>query len=814
LFSKESVPFVLNLLVAAGAIAQIGSQRDRWLILKWISSASPTPNLSMINGISNDVLVCIRLYRVCSVDFSVASMKRRLFLQMAGLLDELVVASDRCKGILELNYEFFEVLVNIELVPVAVAVTVQTDKCGRVVHIVTTAIERALEEEILSYSRFMQRPDGVEFDLDETCSSVMVVESRNALNTALSVSLGSNIEYVPEIMFLSSCRIFWEELQSLKPIASGSYGEVFIAELENRNVAVKKLFRAGKNYQVDRETLREVRVLQELHHQNIVELIGVCLAPMAIVTELVEFGSLRAFLDERPLLPWHISHELLVDIASGMQYIHGLRPSLLHSDLKSPNILLGQKGNRLIAKICDLGLASFTSFTVATSVENPMWAAPELLRKGFRTCTPASDVYSFGIILWELCTSQWPFHDKFQDNDNPKNGRRTMMFDIADAVEGGSRPLLSVVPRCVPRPVVQLMQRCWASAPNDRPSFATVVGELVSALDFGEESSFTSELQEFICVSLPEPTNVVVVMVLLGRNIVSLCSDGRLRVFDSITLEFRQTLTWRLAENVRCASAVTVDNRDAYFVYGTDSMFHLSDALASQCRRSDLNTCDRVSAFGQCIWVAGRSQQGCSVQLWKEGAWLDVSVLVRPKSNVTIMRCIEDDMWIVDERGNEAGCAVSVICGEPSRGNKVLPKSTMNVSESVEDLCLINGFVWLFLSGRIMAVDRKLVTTLFVIDLSNVLLASLPLSSDGVIFGLTEEAAMVMNVVDKEAKIFSSTKVDQTLLKRLHGRIPLIYLSGCGIVIGAFGVSLKSWILRRSSLREGFVMPIESSKEE
>jgi serine/threonine protein kinase len=106
---------------------------------------------------------------------------------------------------------------------------------------------------------------------------------------------------------------------------------------------------------------------------------------------------LRAFLDSREILPWAFRWSLLQGMSGGMEYAHGLRPPLVHSDLKSPNVLLCVLNGVLVAKIADLGIASFASMNAVTMVDNPLWAAPEMIKHAI--CSPSVDIYSFEIIM-------------------------------------------------------------------------------------------------------------------------------------------------------------------------------------------------------------------------------------------------------------------------------------------------------------------------------------------------------------------------------------------------------------------------------
>eukprot|EP00923_Selenidium_pygospionis_P040319 GHVN01069709.1.p1 GENE.GHVN01069709.1~~GHVN01069709.1.p1 ORF type:complete len:1202 (+),score=273.20 GHVN01069709.1:504-3608(+) len=187
-------------------------------------------------------------------------------------------------------------------------------------------------------------------------------------------------------------------------------------------VAVK-IFRRKKNSDkhaseasVARDFYSELQVLSRLRHPNVTLMFGVVLSPSyAIVTEYVRCGSLFDMLHRyhnKLTLPQVV--RLAKEIAYGMAYLH--TNGVLHCDLKSSNILLTPSGS---VKICDFGLATVcdddSERNKATSglpqmlgcVGTHHWMAPEVLRgEGF---TMASDVYSFGMILWEMLTREIPY---------------------------------------------------------------------------------------------------------------------------------------------------------------------------------------------------------------------------------------------------------------------------------------------------------------------------------------------------------------------------------------------------------------------
>jgi Leucine-rich repeat (LRR) protein len=420
-FRFESRRFARMFLESCKVIVKIGWEHEQWIVNRRLATAFPAQlQLRTLPAAPVGAILCVRLFRINSAfEMSVASIVRKLFLQAIGVLTKISsISMDGFCGSLEVKDVSYLVQVAIERTSsLTVVVSTHCDNNGQVVHMVTTAIERALEEDMLDYSRLFQAADGSELDLDRLVSELLNATTRQALHMTLSSSIGRHLPLLPDILLLDAARVFWDELKVEHTIGRGSFGEISLATFRNqKKVAVKKITRQQESqespFSVQRESLREIWVLSLLKHPNIVALVGACFSPLAICMEFLELGSLRAFLDSHAILPWPIRCSLLLDMAGGMEYAHSLHPPLVHSDLKSPNVLLSLLNGVLVAKIADLGLATFTSMNAVTMVDNPLWAAPEMIKHAM--CSPSVDIYSFGIIMWELCSGLLPFAVELQ----------------------------------------------------------------------------------------------------------------------------------------------------------------------------------------------------------------------------------------------------------------------------------------------------------------------------------------------------------------------------------------------------------------
>ncbi|XP_023581724.1 tyrosine-protein kinase Fes/Fps isoform X2 [Trichechus manatus latirostris] len=258
-----------------------------------------------------------------------------------------------------------------------------------------------------------------------------------------------------------------EDLVLGEQIGRGNFGEVFSGRLraDNSLVAVKSC-RETLPPDLKAKFLQEARILKQYSHPNIVRLIGVCTQkqPIYIVMELVQGGDFLTFLrTEGPRLRVKILLQMVGDAAAGMEYLES--KCCIHRDLAARNCLVTEKN---ILKISDFGMSRQEADGVYAASgglrQVPVkWTAPEALNYG--RYTSESDVWSFGILLWEtfsLGASPYPNLSNQQTRDFVE--------------KGGRLPC----PELCPDAVFRLMEQCWAYEPGQRPSFSIICQELQS----------------------------------------------------------------------------------------------------------------------------------------------------------------------------------------------------------------------------------------------------------------------------------------------------------------------------------------------
>lgn len=204
-----------------------------------------------------------------------------------------------------------------------------------------------------------------------------------------------------------------------------------------------------------------------LKHPKILLLYGISATSQAswLICELCGKGSLRMLLnDQKTPLSLLTQISLCLDIADGMMYLHQRKPPIIHRDLKTHNIFIVEKSpGEYIAKIGDWGSARAIALskekTLTQGVGTACWLAPEVILHAHYS--KESDVYAFGIILWEVITRQ------------EVHPRLSAPQIIALVANEGLRP--NIPYKC---PWESLMKRCWNQDPRERPQFAIIVAIL------------------------------------------------------------------------------------------------------------------------------------------------------------------------------------------------------------------------------------------------------------------------------------------------------------------------------------------------
>uniref|UniRef100_A0A673BHB9 Mitogen-activated protein kinase kinase kinase 7 n=1 Tax=Sphaeramia orbicularis TaxID=375764 RepID=A0A673BHB9_9TELE len=251
--------------------------------------------------------------------------------------------------------------------------------------------------------------------------------------------------------------INYEDIEVEEVVGRGAFGVVCKAKWKGKDVAIKTIESESER----KAFIVELRQLSRVNHPNIVKLYGSCNSPVCLVMEYAEGGSLYNVLHGAEPLPYYTASHAMswcLQCSQGVAYLHGMKPkALIHRDLKPPNLLLVAGGT--VLKICDFGTACDIQTHMTNNKGSAAWMAPEVFEGS--NYSEKCDVFSWGIILWEVITRRKPF----DEIGGPA-------FRIMWAVHNGTRPPLI---KNLPKPIESLMTRCWSKDPSQRPSMEEIV---------------------------------------------------------------------------------------------------------------------------------------------------------------------------------------------------------------------------------------------------------------------------------------------------------------------------------------------------
>lgn len=319
--------------------------------------------------------------------------------------------------------------------------------------------------------------------------STIVASSKNGKQDSSKAELSATSSHLKAFTF-NDLKNATRNFRSDSILGEGGFGYVFKGWIDEKThaatkpgtgtvVAVKKLKSEG--FQGHREWLAEVNYLSQLHHENLVKLIGFCSESehRLLVYEFMPKGCLENHLFKRrgQLLSWSVRIHIALDVARGLSFLHSLGCNVIYRDLKSSNILLDSDFN---AKLSDFGLARDGPDGDKTHVSTiiigtPGYAAPEYIALG--RLTPKSDVYSFGVVLLELLSGKRALgddsagvaYDTLVEWARPFLSDNRRMMRIMDTRLGGQYSRKAALS------VAALALQCLDLDPKSRPAMSEVL---------------------------------------------------------------------------------------------------------------------------------------------------------------------------------------------------------------------------------------------------------------------------------------------------------------------------------------------------
>ncbi|XP_047315989.1 serine/threonine-protein kinase STY8-like [Impatiens glandulifera] len=260
-------------------------------------------------------------------------------------------------------------------------------------------------------------------------------------------------------------------------VGSGSFGDLYKGTYCSQEVAIKVLKPERISKDMLTEFAHEVFIMRKIRHKNVLQFIGTCTRPptLCIITEFMSRGSIYDFLHKQKgtfKLPTML--KVALDISKGMNYLH--QNHIIHRDLKSANLVMDENE---VVKVADFGVARVQSESGVMTAETGTyrWMAPEvILHKPYG---PKADVFSFGLVLWELLTGELP------------HALLTPLQAAVGVVQEGLRP---PIPISTHPKLAQLLDRCWQQNPDLRPDFNEIINilqQLVKEVGSGDKAGFS-----------------------------------------------------------------------------------------------------------------------------------------------------------------------------------------------------------------------------------------------------------------------------------------------------------------------------------
>ncbi|KAH9694532.1 serine/threonine-protein kinase STY46 [Citrus sinensis] len=253
-------------------------------------------------------------------------------------------------------------------------------------------------------------------------------------------------------------------------VASGSYGD--LGTYCSQDVAIKVLKPERINSDMQKEFAQEVFIMRKVRHKNVVQFIGACTKPpsLCIVTEFMSGGSVYDYLHKlKGVFKLPSLLKVAIDVSKGMNYLH--QNNIIHRDLKAANLLMDENE---VVKVADFGVARVKAQSGVMTAETGTyrWMAPEVIEH--KPYDHKADVFSFGIVLWELLTGKLPYE------------YLTPLQAAVGVVQKGLRP---TIPKNSQPKLAELLERCWQQDPALRPDFSEIIEILQQiAKEVGEEN--------------------------------------------------------------------------------------------------------------------------------------------------------------------------------------------------------------------------------------------------------------------------------------------------------------------------------------
>lgn len=264
------------------------------------------------------------------------------------------------------------------------------------------------------------------------------------------------------------------DLDSEELIGQGGFADVYRGTWlsQHHRVAIKTIRITHLTDNVRQDFLYEIAAMCKIRFDHVLNIFGACIEPnyYALIVEYMSLGSLFNVLQKKePRLSWVDRWSIALQMTKSVNYLHSI--SILHRDIKSLNFLMEKAVDGYLVKISDFGLAKIRQETSRQTTDSDrqrvaagtlQWKAPELLK--FGKPSKASDVYSLGIVFWELATECVPYEELDEAT-------------ISQGVKTGER---LKIPDDVPRDYTLIISSAWNQEPDERPTTEQLIQQIMT----------------------------------------------------------------------------------------------------------------------------------------------------------------------------------------------------------------------------------------------------------------------------------------------------------------------------------------------
>eukprot|EP01130_Rhizamoeba_saxonica_P014259 TRINITY_DN6214_c0_g2_i1.p1 TRINITY_DN6214_c0_g2~~TRINITY_DN6214_c0_g2_i1.p1 ORF type:complete len:1284 (-),score=293.69 TRINITY_DN6214_c0_g2_i1:50-3901(-) len=312
-------------------------------------------------------------------------------------------------------------------------------------------------------------------------------------------------------------------------LGEGAFGSVYKGTINGTTeIAVKSLKLQSEDIEQFREFIHEVNVMKNFDSKYLVQLYGTTITPFAMVMEYCPGKSLDYHLYDKELsnedFPWSVKLKIALDMAKGLKVLHTQKPLIIHRDLRSPNVFIMSieaTPGEVNAKIGDFGLSQYSLPALNEMLACWQWLAPEVFDPSSKSYDETSDIYSFGMVLWELASREVPFSE--YEEYITKRSEVLSDVQLSDPhfisslesqgfyIEGDSaiqelyqehevknaiinEDLRPTIPEDTPSAIASLIRDCWQKGSKLRPSLDEIILRIGNIMnDDFKDAGFTDD---------------------------------------------------------------------------------------------------------------------------------------------------------------------------------------------------------------------------------------------------------------------------------------------------------------------------------